>query len=627
MGIALDGALHWAGEPFESRFGEGSDTPVAGISLVHAALELELWIETFVDLPTGVVVRRVQVTNRSDRFRDLRLLFHHDLALSTGEPRESAFHDAASGGIVHHAGRRFALLNLDGPDGPGVPLWRLASRASSTAPGAEELPHGGRIEGPSEARGRVDSILAVPLPLPPAGAALVTVTIATGRTLEEARGRDESFRRAGAAASLASARAHWSLWLRQGERDLLDLPEDVASLYRGSLLALRLHQTPDGAILSGVEAEPALGALPEYRWCWHRDAAIAADALGRAGYHASARRYFEFTLRSVRETGALHAVVDAAGAPAAAAASWDALALPLWAFARHFERERDVEFAAPFYREVVIPTADRLAATLDPDTRLILSPDRWEGRVGFHAVVASAVGGGLRASAKLAAGFGDGSRARLWLNAADDIARALGRDLYRPEWGRFARSLTRQGRAFRPEPTLDASLLLLGLFDDFEPEDPRIRATVESVRGGLWVRTGVGGLARFEHDPLGEVGTTEIPGNPWIETSLWLAQHAVRTAARAQDLDAARTLLLWCAARSEGWGLLPEQLHPYRGETKAVSPSMAAHAWFVGTVVDYVERLRLLRRCEQCGAPAQARRETQASFISERSLPGLVGHL
>ena len=142
------------------------------------------------------------------------------------------------------------------------------------------------------------------------------------------------------------------------------------------------------------------------------------------------------------------------------------------------------------------------------------------------------------------------------------------------------------------------------------------------------MRTGVGGIARYERDQLGSVGTdlAEVPGNPSIAATLWLAQHSIHTAQRAQELDPARTLLLWCAARAEGWGGLPEQLHPYRGETTAASPSMTAHAWLVSTVVDYVERLRNLRRCERCGAPVTARQERRIDGLLEPSLPGLVAH-
>ncbi|TMC68190.1 MAG: hypothetical protein E6J13_15150 [Chloroflexi bacterium] len=320
--------------------------------------------------------------------------------------------------------------------------------------------------------------------------------------------------------------------------------------------------------------------------------------------------------------------MDPAGAPVGAAPDPDALALPLWALARHFERERDVEQAAPLYHDLLVPTADRLVGSLDPTTQLPASYDLWDERPGFHASTAAAVRGGLRGAARLATSFGDGARARAWSAVADQVGRALMRELYRPEWGRFARSLVREGRSLGPDATIDASLLWIGLFDGVEAEDSKVRTTVEATRAALWVRTGVGGIARYERDQLGSVGTdlAEVPGNPSIAATLWLAQHSIHTAQRAQELDPARTLLLWCAARAEGWGGLPEQLHPYRGETTAASPSMAAHAWLVSTVVDYVERLRNLRRCERCGAPVTARHERRIDGLQEPSLPGLVAH-
>lgn len=608
--------------------GDGGDAPIVDLSLISAALELEFWIETFVDVLLGAVIRRVQITNRSDRFRDVRLVFHHDLRLAPGETREAAYRDAESGGIVHHSGRRFVLLNMETVDGLGVPLWRVVSRASESAPGAEVLPAGGRIEGGSTARGRVDSIAAAPLPLAPGASGMATIWMAIGDTLREVRESDEAFRRTGIAGSLSRTRAHWNLWVSQGTRDLLDLPEDVAVLYHRSLVLLRLHQAPPGSIVSGIEAAPKAAARPEYRWCWHRDAAFAADALGRAGFRDATRRYLEFTRRSALEAGMLHSAVDPTGAPVGESPDPDALALPLWALARHFERERDVEFSAPIYRDLVVPTADRLAGCVDTVTHLPASSDVWGERAGFHASTAAAVRGGLKGAAFLAACFGEGTRARAWSATADQIGRAVGRELYRPDWGRFSRSIAREGRMLRPDPTVDASLLWTGLLDDLEAEDPRVRATVEAVRSALWVRTGVGGIARYERDPLGSVGTdlAELPGNPWIVTTLWLAQHSVRAARRVQDLDPARTLLLWCAARAEGWGALPEQLHPYGGETAATCPSLIAHAWLVGTVVDYVERLRILKRCERCGAPVPIRRELPPATYADFSPPSRVAH-
>jgi len=622
VGLLLDGALHWIDDSFSSRLGEGGDAPIVDLALTSDELEIEVWQETYVDVLLDAVVRRVQVTNRADRTRDLRVVFHHDLALAPGEPRETVHWDAESRAIVHRTGRRVALVDLETADGAGVPMARIASRASVDDPGAEALPGGVRLEGPAEASGRCDSIAGAPLPLGPGASGLVTAWILFAPTLREARKKDAALRRGGVPQSLARTRGHWNLWVSQGSRDLPDLPEDVQALYHRSLVLLRLHQEPSGSIGLGLE-EPA-GA----RSCRHRDAAIVADALGRAGYHGATRRYLEHAARGARENGVLPPVTDADGAPVGPSGDPAGPALVLWAAARHFERERDVELAGPFFRDAVRPTADLLASSLDPATALPESSDLWEERNGSHAWTAVVVRAGLLGAARLAAAFGDAPRARAWAGAADTIARSMTKHLFRSEWGRFATSLTRDGRTVRAEQRLDASLLWLGILGETEAEDARVRATVDAVKDALWVRTGVGGIARYERDPVDSVGTElpDVPGSPSVAATLWLAQHGIRIARRAQDLDPARTLLLWCAARTEGWGGLPERLHPYRGATTSPAPSLQAHAWLVSTVVDYAERLRNLRRCERCGAPAGTGREKRVAAVADPLAPGLVAH-
>lgn len=627
IGLWIDGRLTWLPDTFEARPVECASPPVIAHSVTSADHEVEVWIETFVDVPLGAVVRRVQVTNLSDRHRDLRLLFHHDFAIQPGEARETAAYDAESGGLLHHSGNRSILVNLESRE-HGVPLWRVASRASASAPGAEVLPANGRIESGPTAWGCVDSIAACALPLSPGASGMISVRILFGETHRQAIDRDAAFRSLGAGARAARTRSHWNLWLQAGARSGLDLPEEVAQLYERSLVALRLHQTPEGAILSGLEPDSAEPSQTESRWCRHRDAAIVADALDRAGYPGTARDYFTFAARSARAHEGLHAVVEGDGSPASAPDDPDAHAIVLWALARHFERGRDVEFVAPLLLDLVVPTADRLAGILDATIRLPAGHDLWNERHGFHASSAAVVRGGLLAAARLASAFDEPARAIPWAHAADTIGRAMARELYHAPSGRFARAVFREGRSLRTDPTVDASLLWLGLFGDFEPEDSRIRATVDAVRSTLWVRTGVGGVARYERDPVGSVGTdlAEVPGSPSIAATLWLAQHAIRTARRSQDLDPARTVLLWCASRAEGAGYLPARLHPYRGTTTGPSPSLAAHAWLVATVLDYREKLRSLRRCERCGAPARDEREREPLMLPDPLLPGLVAH-
>jgi GH15 family glucan-1,4-alpha-glucosidase len=640
IGLAVDGILRWLPDRFEARACEPGDAPIADVSLVDAELEIELWIESYVDARLPVLVRRVQVSNRGPVHRALTLYFHHDFRLAAGRPHESARRDPESGGLLHASGRRAILFNLEGPEGAGVSLARLSSRLAEEGPGADAEALEGGAKPRSEAAGYVDSVGGVSFSLGSGESILVTASLACGSTPEEARAIDATLRRDGLPASLTRTRGHWTLWSNEGSRDFADLPELVGAVFASSLLALRLHQTPEGAIVSGVEESgDAAGTGVELRWCWLADASLAADSLGRAGYSGAARRYFTFVAEAARRSGRLAAAYeptgDAVTLPNEPEVALLGTALHLWAAARHFERDRDIEFISPMWEPLLVPTAERLAGSLEASLGLPRSSDWWNERIGFHAPTAGAVRGALRGAARMAALLGEASRARAWSAAADRIARAMASTLMGGISGTFARGLKAVGGGWLRDETADASLLLLGLLDDFEPEDPRVRATVAEVRERLWVRTGTGGMARYERDPVGSVGGDvsdegTIPGCPNVAATLWLALHSIRAARRLQDMEPGRTLLFWAAARAEGVGLLPERLHPHRGRTTGPTPSLRAHAWYVQAAVDYSERVRLLTRCERCGEPSparHARRRAVAAATRVASLPGVVADL
>ena len=67
------------------------------------------------------------------------------------------------------------------------------------------------------------------------------------------------------------------------------------------------------------------------------------------------------------------------------------------------------------------------------------------------------------------------------------------------------------------DPTLDASLHGIWYFGMFTADDPRVVATMEAVRDHLWVKTDVGGVARYENDNYYKVSDDldNVPGNPW----------------------------------------------------------------------------------------------------------------
>src|SRR5439155_552975 len=84
---------------------------------------------------------------------------------------------------------------------------------------------------------------------------------------------------------------------------------------------------------------------------------------------------------------------------------------------------------------------------------------------------------------------------------------------------------------------------------------------------GLWVKTAIGGFARYENDYSFQQSQdiANVPGNPWFIATLWVAEHHIAVARTMADLDRPRELLEWCATKANRSGVLAEQVHPLTG--------------------------------------------------------------
>ena len=129
------------------------------------------------------------------------------------------------------------------------------------------------------------------------------------------------------------------------------------------------------------------------------------------------------------------------------------------------------------------------------------------------------------------------------------------------------------------------------------PDDPRLVATMEKLESRLWVKTWVGGMARYERDSYYQ--STEdvenVPGNPWFLCTMWLAQWQILKAASESDLVKPTELLRWCMHHSLESGVLAEQINPFSGAPISVSPLTWSHATFVATVCQLRDKHRELK--------------------------------
>ncbi len=439
--------------------------------------------------------------------------------------------------------------------------------------------------------------------IPPGASVQLPIYLAAGRTLQDglnAMARARSKRAdewRGLAASADEA------LLRMAADCPIDEPE-IKYLYERSILALKLMSDEEtGSIIAAPEFDEHFSRCGGYAYCWGRDAAFITTALDDVGLIELSDAFYAWALTAQDEDGSWQQrhYHDGSLAP-----SWglqiDEGASILWGMHRHYEalpEDRRQTFLS-MTADSVRRGAEFLLRSLDEDNGLPHpSVDLWEERTGQHTYSATAVFGGLQGAAALAELAGAATLAARCRQAASSVSASVIRHCWNETDNRFYRGihLHVNERKYREtlengvgassvvkpkgyrqyrldiDPVIDASLLGVTVpFGLLPPNDPRAAATADAVERALTSPV-VGGIKRYEDDVY-------IGGNPWIITTLWLAQFR----AAAGDLDGARRHLDWAMQRCTAAGLLPEQADRHTGEAAWVVPLTWSHAMFILTV-------------------------------------------
>ncbi len=611
FGIWADGSFSWvSGDGWMRTLGYEHDTLVTQVTLYNPVLNIRLVCRDAVDFHENAFLRQITVYSFAENPREVRLFFTHDLHISGHEVGDSAYYEPERRAVFHYKGHRWFLANAaketeEGWD-VGVDQWAVGVKEAHGLEGTWRDAEDGQLSGNAVAQGSVDSSIALHLSVPGRGEATGWYWIAVGQDFREVTRINRTIRQKGPRKFLDRTRNYWRLWVKKEDEDFGDLPHAICHLYRRSLLILRTQIDNAGAIIAANDFDIAHYGRDTYSYMWPRDGALVAAALVDAGYSQVTRRFFDFCHRVITDEGYL---LHKFNPDASLASSWhgwyyegrkqlpvqeDETALVVWALWTHFERFRDVEFIKPHFRGLIIRAANWMADYRDEETGLPLpSWDLWEERRGVLAWTVSATWAGLQAAANFAEAFGEDELAKTYRIAADEVQAGAEKHLWQPDLGRFARMVNRRDdNGWEADATVDASLFGLWYFGMLPPNDPRVVATMEAVRDRLWVKTDVGGIARYENDSYHRVDqdTAQVPGNPWFICTLWLAQWYIATAKSAEDLEPALDILNWAATHALPSGVMAEQMNPHTHAPLSVSPLTWSHATLVTAVREYVAR-------------------------------------
>jgi glucoamylase len=624
LGFWVDGQFRWLDDDgWERDIRYAHENLVGEVKLKHPDLELEIHATDVVDFHENLLVRKFEIKDLADRDREVRIFFHHDFHISGNEIGDTTYYEPERQAVFHYKGDRWFIANGAVILSEGAELAREI--ATDTLPdllvgvhqwacGLKEI-HGlegtwrdaedGDLSAEAVAHGSVDSCIGFNIPLPAGQNRTLYTWLAVGFNFEEVVRLNRLVRRRGPESFIKRTQDYWHLWLTSHRPDFGDLPHEIRDLYLTSLLIIRTQVDANGAIIAANDSDISTAVRDTYSYMWPRDGALVANALNQAGYIDLPREFFRFCTRSLTREGYLLHKFNPDGTLASSWHPWyregrkvlpiqeDETALVIWALWEHFDRFCDVEFIKPLFRSLIIPAADFLDQYRDAETGLPLpSYDLWEERRGVLAWTIAAVWGGLAAAANFAEAFGDTDRADRYRNAADEIKVGTDTHLWRPDLNRFARMIERTKEdSYQVDDVIDVSMVGLWKFGMYPVDSPKILATMEAIRERLWVKTEVGGIARYENDRYHQVSQDieNVPGNPWYISTLWLSEWYAAVAKTKDDLDRSKKLMEWTAERALRSGVLAEQVNPYTNDPLSVSPLTWSHATFITTVQAYLK--------------------------------------
>jgi glucoamylase len=630
MGVWVDDQFRWLDDGgWQRRLNYAHDTLMTDVGSQHSELNVSLNFKDAVDFHKDLLVRRLDVTNDANSTRTIRLFFHHDFHILGNEVGDTAYYEPDRRAVIHYKDDNWFLINgaleiKEGDPGPGWPAtpdtkaglvvglqqWACGLKEVHSLEGTWRDAEDGRLSGNPVAHGSVDSTVGFELKIPAHDSRTLYYWMAVGPDFGSVTDLNRSVRKRGPQSFLDRTCAYWNLWLKRSMPMEPDISHEIMHQYAISLLIVRTQIDNAGAIIAANDSDISSSVRDTYSYMWPRDGSLVTNALILANEIDLSRNFFKFCAKALTPEGYLLHKYNPNGTLASSWHPWyrdgkkdlpiqeDETALVLWALWRHFDRYRDVEFIKPLYRTLIRSVGDFLVKHRDPKTGLPLpSYDLWEERHGILSWTVSATWAGLDAAARFTEAFGDTSLSEHYRKAADEVKAGAANYLWRPELKRFARMInqTDDGK-WQVDATIDASLVGLWQFGLYSADDPQIVATMEAIRQRLWIKTKVGGLARYENDQYQQVSQdiANIPGNPWFICTLWLSEWFSMTAKTKKDLQKSLDLINWVVDHALPSGVLAEQVNPFTDAPLSVSPLTWSHAAFVATVQGYLEAQRRL---------------------------------
>jgi glucoamylase len=359
-------------------------------------------------------------------------------------------------------------------------------------------------------------------------------------------------------------------------------------------MIIKAHIDKRGGIIASCDSSIYNYGRDYYSYVWPRDGAYAIWPLIRLGYTDEPKKFFDFCRDILAPEGYLmhkyqpdraigstwHPLVH--GQRRELAIQEDETASVIYMLGEYYEHTKDEDYVRNLYGTFIQPAANFMNSFIDEQTGLPhASYDLWEEKFLTNTYTVAITYQALLVAADFAEKFEYPDDAVKWRTVAEKILENSavffdpGRKAYRKGY------LLQPDGSLQFDNTLDISslygVMMYDLHDNVEP----LHQTMELIENTLLDKSPSGGAPRYEHDRYFEV-QPEYQGNPWLVTTLWLAQYYVRS----KQLDKAIHYVDWAFEKTLPSGVLAEQMHPTDSSPLSVTPLVWSHAELINTMLD-----------------------------------------
>lgn len=604
IGIFTEGKVHWLDDPSWVVSVSGhTDSVVGSLHAVNEELGLTLSSTDIVHNERNVLIRSFVIGNEKNEEREVKLFISQQFRISESRRGDTAFYDPRVNAIIHYKGHTSFLVAASYKGKRftdySIGLFDIEGK-NGTYLDAED----GVLEGNPIEHGSVDSVIGVTVTLDPKGNGEVMYWVAVGSSIDEVHQLDKYIIEETPEALIRTTENYWQAWINKDDCDLSLLSPSLINLYKRSLLNMRVHTDNGGAIIASSDTDMLHHGRDTYSYVWPRDAALIGLSYIEAGYPEVTQKYLEFMTSRIEKGGYLMHKYRSDGVLGSSWHPWlqhgvpqlpiqeDETALTVFLLWQYYEATKDVEFLEANYNTFIEPAANFMCEHIEATLGLPApSYDLWEEKFGISTYTSCAVYAALLSAAHAANTLGKDEPARTYLAVAQRMRVGILEHLYDPKLGMFVKLVKyNKNDELETDGTLDMSSFFGPVyFGVLEPDDERIQKSFNTVENNLKVKNNSSGYVRYVGDSYYKMSDADSP-NPWVITTLWMAQYEIMKAKTLRELKGAYEILEWTCSHSTPSGVLAEQMHPTTRAHLSTAPLIWSHAEYVVTVKAYIKK-------------------------------------